>query len=237
MLRRDLSSIYGCFSSFSSNWQQLLLPSRTFDNFLTVEEQSPAKNITMQACSTTFRDWMMALDWEAHRPKHLVLCNLCWTHWDFAYKLELGAGFYAKLSARVDASWLLRVYSSCVQRARFSRVAFTVFFSAACLSCLFRTQAVLFWHPAIWMRNLHETPDVTPCRTSPPMPVFRSRLARNAWCNTISQLTAAGCIWHPAIWRRRLRRSPLPPTGSPVLPQPFGQSSAQAKRVLSPTGA
>ena len=39
----------------------------------------------------------------------------------------------------------------------------------------------------------HETPDVTPCRTSPPMPLVRTRLARNAWCNTISHLTAAGC--------------------------------------------
>ena len=38
----------------------------------------------------------------------------------------------------------------------------------------------------------HETPDVTPCCTSPPMPFFRTCLARNAWCNTMSHLTAAG---------------------------------------------
>ena len=32
-----------------------------------------------------------------------------------------------------------------------------------------------------------ETPDVAPCRTSPPMPFgFRTSLARNAWCNTMS---------------------------------------------------
>ena len=28
-----------------------------------------------------------------------------------------------------------------------------------------------------------ETPDVTPCRTSPPLPIFRTCLARNARCN------------------------------------------------------
>ena len=38
----------------------------------------------------------------------------------------------------------------------------------------------------------HETPDVTPCHTSPPMPTFRTCLARNAWCNTMSHLSAAG---------------------------------------------
>ena len=39
----------------------------------------------------------------------------------------------------------------------------------------------------------HETPDGTQCRTSPPMLFFRARLARNARCNTMSHLTAAGC--------------------------------------------
>ena len=43
-----------------------------------------------------------------------------------------------------------------------------------------------------WLDVSHETPDVTPCRTSPPMLFFRTRLARNAWCNTMSHLTAAG---------------------------------------------
>ena len=43
----------------------------------------------------------------------------------------------------------------------------------------------------------HEAPDVTPSRASPPMPVFRTCLARNAWCNTMSHLTAAGCTWVP----------------------------------------
>ena len=38
---------------------------------------------------------------------------------------------------------------------------------------------------------LHETPDVAPCRTSPPMSFFRTRLARNTRCNTMSRLTAA----------------------------------------------
>ena len=33
--------------------------------------------------------------------------------------------------------------------------------------------------------------DVTPCRTSPPTPAFRTRLARDAWRNTTSHLTAA----------------------------------------------
>ena len=32
-----------------------------------------------------------------------------------------------------------------------------------------------------------ETPDVTPCRTSPPKPLFLADLARNAWCNTCTQ--------------------------------------------------
>ena len=41
----------------------------------------------------------------------------------------------------------------------------------------------------------HETPDVTPCRTSPPMPVVRTSLERNARFNTMSHLTAAGCKW------------------------------------------
>ena len=41
-------------------------------------------------------------------------------------------------------------------------------------------------------RTLHETPDVRPCRTSLPMPFVRTRLARNAWCNTMSHLTATG---------------------------------------------
>ena len=36
----------------------------------------------------------------------------------------------------------------------------------------------------------YETPDVTPCRTSPPMQVFRIRLARNTRCNTMSHLIA-----------------------------------------------
>ena len=36
-------------------------------------------------------------------------------------------------------------------------------------------------------------PDVRPCRSSPPMPLFLTRLARNAWCNTMSHLTSAGC--------------------------------------------
>ena len=36
----------------------------------------------------------------------------------------------------------------------------------------------------------HETPHVTPRRTSPPMPFFCTCLA---WCNTMSHLTAAGC--------------------------------------------
>ena len=40
----------------------------------------------------------------------------------------------------------------------------------------------------------HATPDVTPCRTSPPTPFFRMHLARNARCNTVSHLAAAGCI-------------------------------------------
>ena len=38
----------------------------------------------------------------------------------------------------------------------------------------------------------HETPDVTPCRTSPPMPFLGTRPVRNAWCHTKSRLTAAG---------------------------------------------
>ena len=43
-----------------------------------------------------------------------------------------------------------------------------------------------------------ETPDVTPCRTSPPMPVFRTRLARNARCNTMSHLTTTGSSSFPS---------------------------------------
>ena len=39
----------------------------------------------------------------------------------------------------------------------------------------------------------HETPDVRTCPTSPPKPFFRARLVRNAWCNTMSHLTATGC--------------------------------------------
>ena len=39
----------------------------------------------------------------------------------------------------------------------------------------------------------HETPDVAPCRTLPPMPFVRTCLARNARCDTMSHLTAAGC--------------------------------------------
>ena len=39
----------------------------------------------------------------------------------------------------------------------------------------------------------NETPDVTPCRASPPMPPCRTCLAQNAWCKTMSHLTAAGC--------------------------------------------
>ena len=39
----------------------------------------------------------------------------------------------------------------------------------------------------------HETLDVTPCRTSPPMPLVCARLVRSALCNTRSHLTAAGC--------------------------------------------
>ena len=46
----------------------------------------------------------------------------------------------------------------------------------------------------------HETPDVTPCRTSPPMPFVRTCLARNAWCNTRSHLTAAGCSSRNMLW-------------------------------------
>ena len=38
----------------------------------------------------------------------------------------------------------------------------------------------------------HGMPDATPCRTSRPMLFCRTRLARNAWCNTMSRLTAAG---------------------------------------------
>ena len=46
----------------------------------------------------------------------------------------------------------------------------------------------------VWIKDVsHEAPDVTPCRTSPPMPVFRTHLERNAWCKTMSHLTAAGC--------------------------------------------
>ena len=41
----------------------------------------------------------------------------------------------------------------------------------------------------------HETPYVTPSRNSPPLPVFRTRLARNTRCNTMSHLTVAGCSW------------------------------------------
>ena len=48
------------------------------------------------------------------------------------------------------------------------------------VSCLFRVVS-------------HEMPDVTPCRISPRMPFFRTCLARNAWCSTMSHLTAAGC--------------------------------------------
>ena len=46
----------------------------------------------------------------------------------------------------------------------------------------------------------HKTPGVTPCRTSPPMPVFRMLLARNARCNTMSHLTAAGST-SSVCWR------------------------------------
>ena len=49
---------------------------------------------------------------------------------------------HAWRGSAAPASWLLRVYYCCVQRTRFSRVAFTAFFSATCLSCLFRAQAV-----------------------------------------------------------------------------------------------
>ena len=36
-------------------------------------------------------------------------------------------------------------------------------------------------------------PDVTPCRTSLPMELVRTCVARNARCNTMSHLTAVGC--------------------------------------------
>ena len=40
--------------------------------------------------------------------------------------------------------------------------------------------------------------------SSPPQPVFRTRLARNACCNTMSHLAAAGCICLCACVRRCL---------------------------------
>ena len=36
---------------------------------------------------------MMALDWEARRPRHCLLCELWGKSWDFSYDLKLGAGF------------------------------------------------------------------------------------------------------------------------------------------------
>ena len=51
----------------------------------------------------------------------------------------------------------------------------------------------------------HETPDVTPCRTPPPMPAFRTCLVRNAWCHTMSHRTAAG---RSAIIRVECMRQP-----------------------------
>ena len=45
-----------------------------------------------------------------------------------------------------------------------------------------------------------ETPDVTPCRTSPPMPVFCTCLVRNAWCNTMLKL---GTIQRILAWPLR----------------------------------
>ena len=39
----------------------------------------------------------------------------------------------------------------------------------------------------------HETPNVTPCRTSPPMPDFAYASRAKRLMNTMSHLTAAGC--------------------------------------------
>ena len=53
----------------------------------------------------------------------------------------------------------------------------------------------------------HETLDVIPCRTSLPLPFFRTCLARSAWCNTMSHLTAAGgvsSLLHCTGIRRRM---------------------------------
>ena len=55
---------------------------------------------------------------------------------------------------------------------------------------------------SLWRRGVtylfkdvsHETPDVTPRRTSLPMPFVRTCLARNTRGNTMSHLTAAGSI-------------------------------------------
>ena len=67
----------------------------------------------------------------------------------------------------------------------------------ACISTLrrFVTYPLWRWGVTCLFKDVpHETPNVAPCRTSPPMPVFRTwYLARTAWCNTMSHLTAAGC--------------------------------------------
>ena len=66
---------------------------------------------------------------------------------------------------------------------------------AACRSDMHRFPVYSLWRWGViclFQDVLHETPDVTPCRTSAPMPFFRTCLARNAWCNTMSHLTAAG---------------------------------------------
>ena len=70
-----------------------------------------------------------------------------------------------------------------------------------------------------------ETPDVTPCRASAPMPAVPTRLARNARCDTVSHLTAAGCIRHhclpPLLEKSRfyLPAGGPRPLSSPDLPE------------------
>ena len=74
-------------------------------------------------------------------------------------------------------------------------------------SCLFDTgvcerYSLWKWGVTCLFKDVsHEMPDTTSCRTSPPIPFFRARLARNAWCNTVSHLTAAGCTGVCDKWR------------------------------------
>ena len=69
-----------------------------------------------------------------------------------------------------------------------------------------RRWGVTFYVLYVW----YETPDVTPCRTSPPMPIVRTCLAQHAWCNTMSSKSkhALGIMCLLFVWvQSRINKS------------------------------